>query len=112
MASLGLIANYGSDEEDSSYTDSDDNASNSVTLVKLKWNIFHVDKCKIIIEIEKTSVCMLSGPVKHQSWLSSILGSFEKLCCLIKLDTDFSFQIGKGRNHLSDNRLPQCSIKL
>lgn len=35
MASLGLIANYGSDEEDSSYTDSDDNASNSVTLVEL-----------------------------------------------------------------------------
>lgn len=35
MASLGLIANYGSGEEDSSYTDSDDNASNSVTLVKL-----------------------------------------------------------------------------
>ncbi|XP_011450048.3 uncharacterized protein [Magallana gigas] len=32
MASLGLIANYGSDEEDSSYTDSDDNASNSVTI--------------------------------------------------------------------------------
>lgn len=41
-----------------------------------------------------------------------MLGSFEKLCSLIKLDTDFSFQIGKGRNQLSDTRLPHCSLKL